>query len=316
VTYTGSEATATISLSGNGGATSRTLTLSYGATTQTLSIRSVRANPMPAGQAYLMSEVVDWINTFTGWSATLIDNTYAATDLGVPFNHPQGKSAPSRAFSAVNVKDTVFNLITAVDVHADGYQTRTGIHNENIVMFDTYFHMAGKILYIANEPTDDFIVANNQFIAMPDTGNYYTTSSNSPIGPPATQHKHVVVVHNSWVAQDVFVRMNDSEADAYCLFANNVFRRFLGTSYPPRANVVVGNHIHGGYLSPHGVLNGVPNGTVNTTVGGDDASLFVDAAGLDLTPAGELLANLKTPVVKFGVNRVARGATAPAGAVA
>ena len=43
---------------------------------------------------------------------------------------------------------------------------------------------------------------------------------------------------------------------------------------------------------------------------------MVDFDSGDFSPVGAMLSNLKTPVLKYDRNRVPRGATAPAGALA
>jgi len=72
--------------------------------------------------------------------------------------------------------------------------------------------------------------------------------------------------------------------------------------------VIKDNHIHTGKTAP-ALATG-------TTIGGDQTSLVVDFDTGDFTPAGALLTNLKTAIVKYDRGGAARAVTDCAGAVA
>jgi len=60
----------------------------------------------------------------------------------------------------------------------------------------------------------------------------------------------------------------------------------------------------------------VPALSVGTTIGGNDGSLFADAASGNFTPTALLAANAKPPVVRYDRQRKDRETSCPPGAIA
>lgn len=317
VTYTGTEATARISAPIADGST-RVLTATWGANTATLTLGRLTTDIEPGGNAYWPTEVVDWINGLgAGWSATLLDDSLMAFNIGVPLDDPEADAdgrAGSKSVLDVNVKSVTKVLTSAFDVHADGYQQRWGGTFENVIIASNDWQVAGQILFISS--TDDYemdyTIINNVFRFLVTAADVQGVSAlgqqDQTIDPPSALH--MIVAHNSWVDQDLrFTWDRKFGPDAYCLIANNVVRNLTdqGTASAP-AGVMKNNHVYGG-----GTNSAVATGT---TFGGDETTLFVDAANADFTPAGDLLTNLAVPVVQRDALGVVRGATAVKGALA
>ena len=303
--YAGAEATATIEFSGTNMAASRTFTARWGANSATFTVGNTYAL-YAANTNYKASHVVNWLNGLgVGFTATLLNDTRCAASgakLGT-----QGV-----AFTAQNVKNTLFTVQSMIDLHSDMYQQNTGSAAiENVIVADNRaWEMVTQNIFLApaSGGTRDWLVINNAIAnKLPGAGGYDNTNNYYSQQPTAPQ-SHVVVVHNTFTNQGWYVNDAAATTDSYCLIGNNTFRQILRTGTPDPDLVIKDNHIHVGKAAA-ALATG-------TTIGGDQTSLVASFATGDFTPAGALLSNLKAPLVKYDRRGVARGATAPVGAMA
>lgn len=292
VTYTGGGAAATIELSGSNNA-ARTMTAKVdGVTVGTLSIVTTWL------ASTTVQNVVDWLNTLSGWSAALISNTRRAAAL----SHTSAGTLGG-AFSAVSVKSTTVTLHTVFDVHGDIIRHGTGVENlvfvNNLITnYSTQGFFTSPVS--GSNGWKDCIIVNNAMHLDPagiNAGNWQTQFYNV--------NSHVVFAHNSMADQSVVLRTDSTyNPDGYCIFANNLAN--ISWAGAVDANLVItDNHMYSG---------SAPSGATGTTVGGTIASLLTSAATGNFTPQGALLTNLKTPVVARDRVNVARATPAPAGA--
>jgi hypothetical protein len=282
VQYSGA-GTGTLSLSGGNDATTRTFTAKVaGSSVGTFAV----VNNNPAGN-YDVADVATWLNGLAGWSATTLDDTRRATALG-------RANTAGTAFTDVDVKTAPVDFVTMFDIHSDWYQNVGAV--ENVVLADNVGrNLIAQQLFVTVEARD-MLVLNNVFHG----------SAGALLSQMSAPHRHVVVAHNSWADQNVTFRENLSyNADGYCLVANNAFK-FAGHEATDPDLVTVNNHYMTGGA-------GLGSGT-GATSGGSKSSLFVAADGGNFRPAGEMLTNLKAPVMRFDARRVARANPAPAGA--
>jgi hypothetical protein len=288
VTYTGGEATATIALTGANAATSRTMTVKRGATTSSIVITP---------SAYQrVTDVVDWLNTLTDVTATLLDDTRQSSYLGLV-------GGAGAAFGDTNIKGVTLTPVTMIDIHPDFAQSS---NFENLIIADNVVtDCAFQTIFFTGNPCKDGLVLNNT-VHNRILANVYTSQLNNA-------HSHVVIAHNTFGNQDMLLRTDTGGAqkynpDAYCLFANNVFPAASWNGGTPDTDMsICDNHLMGGTITGN---------ATGTTTGGTMASLLVDAAAGDFTPQGDLLANLKTARAKWRPNKRLRAAAEPAGAVA
>lgn len=303
LTYAGVEATATLELSGANDASSRTWTARWGANSATFAVGSTFAL-FAANTNYKFSHVVNWLNGLgVGFTAVLLDDSRRASSgcrLG----------EKGIAFAATNVKNTTFTVYSMLDLHSDLYQQNTSQAVENVVIANNRaWEMVTQNILLAptSGATRDWLIINNAFAnkiaggAYDNTDQYYSQQIRVP-------HSHVVVAHNTYTNQGWYMGADTASFDAYCLIANNSFRTIHWSGTPDADLVIANNHLHAGKT--------VPTYATGTTTGGDQTNLVTDFDAGDFTPAGALLSNLKTPVVKYDRQRVARGATAPVGAMA
>ena len=290
VHYTGAGASATLSLVGGADTNNRVMTAKVdGATVGTFTMKNGSADV--DGAFYNVSDVVQWLGALPGWSATLIDDTRRATALGMADTPSVGVD-----FKDIDARTAPITLTTQFDFHVDFYQ-RNGA-GENIVIADNNVaKLQGQNFLIGNTPQKDLLFINNAFESK-ESGD----ATKTQIGGAMS---HGVFVNNSWSDQPVLFRPDDMgfSADAYCLFAANAVKSLSFGSGAPNI-VVKDNHGH----------EGQSMAGAGATTGGDKASLFANAAEGDFTPQGELMTNLKAPMVRYDRRHVARGAAAAAGA--
>lgn len=300
VQYTGAGAAATLTWSGNGGSNTRTMTAKVDGITVGTFVADQRQAAYAAGTYFDVADVVAWLNTLSGWTATLLDDTRRACAL------QRIEEGGSAGFSNVDVKAAALTLYTRFDLHPDWYQAGSStVYAKNVVICDNlaYAFNRGQMLYISDSGgKQDIVVFNNCWHVTDDT---LTTQSNVN-----DSHSHTVIAHNSWAGQRFSFRYDGTYApDAYCLFANNVVDNIMAPGYIAQVKPQTrNNHVYDGSIPSETIVPG-------TTSGGDKVSLFVDAADGNFTPAGALLANLKEPSLRFDRNFAERQWAAPPGAL-
>lgn len=297
VEYVGSAGTATLSLSGSNEANNRVFTAKEdGVSVGTFTV----VNNNPAGN-YEVQDVADWLNGLTDWSATVVDNSRRASALGAP-----GTYGP---FTDLDVKTSAKTLDTFFDQHADMAQFIT--RNQNAIFWGLVgWNLSTQNIYPGTPSgIKDFAYINCCFEmdgTDPDTAALFSQLSSA--------HSHVVVAHCSLADQSLslradFVDWRFYNPDGYCLVANNAL---AGSSWTgtPDADLTIDSNVTDAFA----VHDTAPAGATNHSYGGNAASKFVDASNGDFNPAGELLlvANLKTPVVRFDADGTDRGTAATA----
>ena len=294
VQYSGSAGSATIRASGT--TTTKTWVLTEGGvdidTFQTLSTGGAYL----AGTHYTVQNVADWINTHSGWNATVLDNSRAAYSLGLEDGLPGGP------FAAINAKGSPLTFYTRFDIHADIYQKGDGALKENVVIWGVAGHqIVAQDIFLTGTPgMNDVLVANCAF---------HNKDGDGQVSQFNAVHSHVVLAHISSSQQQWWMRTDLSyDGDGYCLIANNALPSISWEGAADGDVPITGNHLQVGATAPAG--------STWTSTGGDGGSQFVNAAIGNFAPAGELAANPKAAVIAFDLNNNVRAASAPAGAVA
>lgn len=298
LTITG-PANSTFSRSGGSDASSNTFTAKESAVSVgTFTVGNGEAYYTGAsGDGYTVQDVADWINTLTGWSATVLDDARRASALSVP-------GTKGAAFTDIDVTSaTTFS--TYFDQHGDFYQHSIGGPEENVIVWGN----VGSGMWTQNlffkESTSgnmqDIMLVNNAFDQVRDAANL----NKSQFGD---NQSHVCTVHNTLSTQEIVLIQSGSSTysgDSYCLFANNAAEDFT------RDAALTGPTIKNNVLDSGAVGSG-DTGEVKV---GDESTKFADALNGDFTPAGGLLSNLKTPVVSQDKDGAARAFPDAVGAI-
>ena len=285
---------ATLSLSNKGGSDAlRTFTakeggVSVGTFQTTTDLASYHANTN-----YHVHNVVDWLNTLPGWTAVLHDDTRLANAVSDPTGPGSSEVGP---FDNVDVSAGKI-FVTEFDLHTDFFQGGGNAQNlwENQVIWGNVgFNMNAQSLFLGDATYQDFLIVNNAW-ANREPVSYVSQLDRYPCS-------HVMIAHNTWSTQDFRIRI---AMDEYSLVANNAVYNLYFFGGSAAEGVIFGNHLSEGATG---------TGEAGETIGGTAADLFADQTNGDFTPAGSLLSNLKTPVVKYDLVGNERGATAPSGA--
>ncbi len=313
VQYTGPEATATIARSGNVMGTNGGIwTVKIGANTFT------RDTGRPAffttAQSRLFGELVAWLNTLPDITATLLIEPFdrIASSGTLPGFAGQG-------FGDTSIKTAPLTVVSNLDIHGDFYQHQAGGNLENsIIAFNEVLDYEVQIIFLsppnpAPRSELDVMIFGNVFHAPGNVTDPVVLIGGSQWGRPSLPlpASHVVIAHNTWVNQQFLIRNEGGglAADAYCLMRNNVI---------PNISVIGGDvpnlTIDGLHLFASGAV--APAQAVNVTISGSPASLFADADAFNFSPAGELLAGLRTAALTVDFNKAVFPASAPVGALA
>ena len=300
IRYSGAGSTATVEQSGGAGDDNRNITFKVAGTTVG-TFTADTSNDAVTGYAaslanspnarYTVQDLADYVNTLSGWTATVTSDAIAAHWLG-----KAGGAAGS--FAATDAKTADLILYSNISVHADLYQM--GSAQENVVFANNVASgCIAQMLFLAPDVGTsgmDIVVIGNVF------GTDASDTHSSQWGKKPFYH--TVIAHNTWDHQDMLLRPSQSlNCDAYCLFANNVLPALSWTGTPDADLAIKDNHLFAGGVNPtYGV---------GTTIGGTVSTLF----GAGFTPTGELLTNLKTATVGRDTNNAVRPSLDAAGAV-
>ncbi|PEQ10948.1 hypothetical protein B2G71_19200 [Novosphingobium sp. PC22D] len=276
VHYTGVGASATLALSGTLGSNSRTFTAKVdGSVVGTFVVGGTSAD-FAADTNYNVADVAAWINALESWTATLLDDTRKAVQLGLPDTNGNN-------FIDTDVKTRPTMLVTQFDFHPDIMQ-RTSV-DENVIVADNVgYNLVAQSIFLNLYQLCDMLIVNNAFADKAGVTTYFSQL--------ASNHRHVVIAHNSLATQGILLRPDlGYSVDGYCLIANNVFASMEWCGTPITTIAMHNNHLH--EKAP------IPPYATGTTVGGDGHTLFVDALNGDFRPAGALLTDTKKPIIAY-----------------
>ncbi|GAB4478160.1 MAG: hypothetical protein OHK0018_09130 [Erythrobacter tepidarius] len=293
--YTGPESVATAARSGgnySSGAGGGVWTVTIGATVYTFDHGngSEAYYTGASGDGYWTSDVVDWLNTLPGVTATL-DPGFVAQDrvaacLSLPGLAGQG-------FGATSFKDTPLQIVWNANSHGDWYQhTRDNLENV-IIAFNKAWELTCQIYYLAPPALDPGLggVSNERDILMFGnlTANIRTqTGSENPefllsqFGRRC-DYSHVVWMHNTmpnqgWLFDSRILNGVRTETRFLnnVVFKNNLLR---GISYRagPLPNITIENNL------VWAANANIPGGVMNLAFGGLD-TLVEDFPNGDFAP--------------------------------
>ena len=230
---------------------------------------------------YWVSDLVDAIAAepaLADWSAALLDDTRQAGHLGT-------SSSKGLPFGAQTITATPTTFKTFVDLHTDFTQFGNSGGAENVIIEGNQaLDLDGQIIWVSSDgDIKDVFYVNNVFNAPNGIG---ALSQISRTGAKS----HLVLAHNTLTQQTLLIR-NRNLGD-YSLIANNVMPNIsVEGSISIGTADVKNNHVFAG--------GSALAGAVGTVIAGSETTLFADAISHDFSPAGELLSNLKLPVVRF-----------------
>lgn len=291
--YTGSEATATLALSGSNDGSSRTFTASWGTNTATLNVTS------QSDVAQTASMFKAWIEGLgVGFACTIHDDTRRLSACGV-------RGGTGQAFAAQDVKTGAKTFVTMFDVHGDWYQQL--LTPENVVLADnTVVGTKTQNLFLTGSAIRDYLIVNNAFHNTTSTGPY--DDYRSILSQFAKAHSHVVLAHNTMSTQGLSLRGDQGFVpDSYSLIANNVLAWIKWEGTPAGSAIIVDNHVFGGTA---------PALSSGTSIGGAESSELDNPTAGSFVPKGLVAGRTVTARVKPAPDGLLRTAQTNPGAIA
>lgn len=297
VTYFGKENNATISIDGYNMQDNRQLIITWGDHRDVFYIKS-KYEDYVEDSNYSISNVVEWINSHEGWSAKVLDDSRLASSLTL--NNVKGGAG----FPPQDVKDRTVVCSTFFDIHSDWYQKQHNVDLENIIVSNCValnLVTCQDIFLTGRGGMKDIIFINNAFWNSGD-------SQIEPRSQFASEQSHVVVAHNTLANQGIYLRLDqDFKTDQYSMVSNNISTQIAVIGEGSVNLLVQRNHLLGDRAGP--------DGAIETTIGGDSETFFVDARSGDFSPTELARAYPSQPVVLFDIFGKPRPDDAAKGAV-
>ncbi len=309
VTYTGAETTATLERSGGADDNGVIFTATWGTNTATFEVGQSEDYYLGnVGDGYTIQDVVDWLNTLSGWTAVLTPPSDQSVYTSIADQRAVRVSTALNSglgFAAQNVKDTVLQLWLGYDRHGDFYQHGVG-DEENIIM--AFNRVEGEIQSIfigpiaRNSPAEDpfskdMVFVGNVFdVSLAPLDYYDGTVVNSQIGKADVETSHIVMAHNTWINQGLVIRTDSANMDmlGYGLIANNVLRDLAFAGAEDSDATIANNHLYDSLGGP--VL------ATGTSLGGTLGDLFINETADNFAPAGDLLTTGSAAIIPFDVD--------------
>ncbi|GMN01970.1 hypothetical protein [Erythrobacter sp. MTPC3] len=258
-------------------------------------------DPTTDGFGYSVQNVADWINSLSGWSATLLDDTRRASALALAGQKGVGFGDTDASAG--------LTLTTTFDLHNDFWQQQRTA--ENVIIEGNFgYGLQAQIFLIGDQLANschDFIFVNNALMSDLQVAEYYAPEQ-SVSQLASTAQSHVCFAHNSLPFQAIWMRTQSGyDPDNYCVIANNAVADLIWFGAPD-PDIRLSNNILD-------ATSDAPANADNTILAGGYQDKFVDAVVGDMAPAGLLLANGLAPIVAYDAVGTRRGASAPAGAL-
>ena len=297
VIYTGASATATIAKTGSNNGGTLVLVDSVNGT------NTITLGTDPTQSYYLMSDVIAWINTFTGWSATaatpanMIRASYLIGDLDTGFGTTNG-------FPATSAKNITLSTNTFIDIHTHGWQVFAGGLIENIIF-------RGNVqMGLSNGYTLMIFDTCPQFQDAVFTDMIYESGGTGIAIKTPCVLSHVVLRNFTCttLGPSLAVTTGSWSIDQYCIWQQCVFQNiYLSSGAWPTYPALVDSCLPTGQ-APVGRSADTGNFVAN--------SPFVNLGAQDFRLTGTPLVNLKTRLEQFDSANNARAATDVIGALA
>lgn len=287
VRYSGAAATATFELAGTNALSTRTVTVKVaGSADKTFTLQKSEA-AYQAGTNYSLQNLVSWLNTIPGVSATLLDTSSGRAAGWLSLTGLEGSD-----FTARDIKAAPLALVTYIDVVSSWWQDANP--SENVIQWGNIaVGMVARDFNLGGSGSKrDFLIANN---AIHNDKN--AAQSAALLSQFDGANSHVVCAHNTLSTQSVTFRTDSAySSDNYNLFANNSVRKITWAS-SAATTPIVNNHIHTGQTAPASVPG--QTNVSGTSIGGDSTNLYASDTTGDFRATGALISNPVATVLAF-----------------
>ena len=248
---------------------------------------------------YTVENVVDWLNSLPGWTASGNDAEHSrrANLLGLP-------GQKGTLFGPTDCGSADLQLVTTLDIHSDLFAYNA--NGENIIHHNVRaYQLQSQLFFLARTAGfEDTFLVNIAAENGPLPTGYSDYSSQF-----SRSHSHVVLAHCSLDQQLRLDTTRFYDPDGYCGVLNCAIQSisWIGTSDDDLS--IINAAIDDGQTPPAGAIG--------TVVAGSAETKYVLSANGDFMPSGELRAseNLRAPVVELDQNGQKRSSLSALGAL-
>jgi len=112
-----------------------------------------------ANTNYSIQNVVNWLNSIPGWSATLLNNSWAASNVSALAYVGSVSTNGGVITPAVDVKTAPVTFVARLYLHPEIYATETSF--ENIIIADNIAWNNNSQLIFGGATLKDYLILNN-----------------------------------------------------------------------------------------------------------------------------------------------------------
>lgn len=287
VRYAGTASSATIELTGAQAAPSRTITVKIaGSPDRSFTLEKSEA-AFNARTNYTLANLVAWLNTIPGISATIID---ASETRGAAWLSLAGLAGA--AFGARDLESGPLTLVTHIGTESVWWRGAGTIENA-VLWGNVAIDMVGRVFEFDGSGSKfDLLIANNA-----------VQNDNAASPSPALSSRfdgvndHLVFAHNTLSTQALTLRTDSSYLPGNrCVLANNSLRA-IGWGGAASETSILNNHLRAGESAPASAPG--RTNVVGTTIGGNETTLYADDRAGDFSARGELVANPAPAILRY-----------------
>lgn len=235
---------------------------------------------------YWCRDVVDWLNTLPGWSATLSPEFAAKDRVAAYLSRPglKGQGFDGTPHPVITGTGQPEQIVWTADTHGDWYQHTSGKLENVIVAFNRVWNVEAQLIFLAPilangtaASRDIFFVGNAMAIDPIGKLYYDPLAASSQFSRPHPM-SHVVIAHNTLANQGLILNTitGNITDGGYNLIRNNAMRSLRWTGAPMAGMVIDGLLLHEGAA--------VPLSISNYRVAGNQNTLYAGFAAGDFTP--------------------------------
>ncbi len=269
---------------------------------------------------YWVSDVVNWLNTLPGWSATISPDFAARDRVACALSRPGlvGQGFDVARGTQIIGNGTAHTIVWNVNTHGDWHQHTSGVIENSIIAFNRGWDLEVQLVFLAPilsngvAGTRDYFIVGNALSVKPEPvpGNWNPDSSASQLSRPQDM-SHCVIAHNTFANQRLILNFTPGNVrdGGYNLIKNNAVRAMIWLGGVVARGVKVdGLLIHQGQT--------VPDGVTNYIVAGNADTLFANFASGDFTPTALMRQIGLEPGIPLDLNRTGFVSPAAPGGVA
>lgn len=250
---------------------------------------------------YWCRDLVDWLNSLPGWSATLSPEFAARDRVAAYLSRPglKGQGFDGTPNPIITGNGQPVPIVWTADTHGDWYQHTSGELENVIVAFNRVWNIQAQLVFLApilangTAASRDIVFVGNAMATDPVPKLYYDPLAASSQFSRPHPMSHVVLAHNTFANQGLILNTitGNITDGGYNLIRNNAMRSLRWTGAPLPGFVIDGVLLHNGAAIPLSISN--------YRVAGNQTTLYTDFNAGDFTPTPLMREEGPVPALPF-----------------